>query len=170
MALTPRFCCVVPATGPGACSTCVSVEYIAPSKPGSWSLVVKFGSRVATGTELLTIRVAPALVAALLRPPDEELEPELLPHAARASTATAPVRAARTPRARCPVMRFIGPPSVVRFIPSSPLPGGWIGAQTFYDDQSICNLPDRANLRQGRGYKRSPLRLDTCRSPLAGRR
>src|SRR6202011_4613703 len=105
---------------------------MAPSKPGSWSLVVKFGSSVATGTELLTIRVAPALAAALLRPPEEEEEEEeevvqlevgVLPHAASASTATVPVRAVRMPRARCPVLRFIGPPSVVRFMLSSPFPG-----------------------------------------------
>src|ERR1700704_2283331 len=122
-ALTPRFCCVVPATLPGSWSTCVSVEYIAPSNPGSWSFVVRPGSSVAIGTALLTISVALGLLAALLRPPELE-EPELEelelePHAAsRSTTATAAIVAGAERIARAPelLVDFIVPPSVVRVI------------------------------------------------------
>src|ERR1700760_456719 len=99
-----RFCCSVPATLPASWVTCVSVEYIAPSKPGSWSLVVKFGSSVAIGTALLTINVAFGLLADLLRPPEleepelEELELELEPHAASRITAASAAVAASARR------------------------------------------------------------------------
>src|SRR6185437_9955589 len=97
------------------------VEYIAPSKPGSWSLVVKLGSSVAIGTALFTINVAFGLLAAFVRPPElfaPELEElELEPHAASRSTAAAAAVAARTRRLHTAtdlLVDFIVPPSVVR--------------------------------------------------------
>src|SRR6476619_6044867 len=104
---------------------------MATSKRGSWSFVLKFGSSVAIGTALLTIKVAFGLLAAVLRPPapdEPELEElELLPHAASTSTATAAVatdKPARLARAfsllvgfivSASVVRVILPPSLVRF-------------------------------------------------------